>query len=77
MDSLMMARMLLFQELRENTFDVIFSAAPFSIKDLNTWLLIKFTPDQQVKSPFSQDSQLKVEASKVVLDWEKWKEIVC
>lgn len=49
MDFHMMERMLLFQELQVNTSNVIFSVVQYFIRDLNTWLLIKFTPDQQEK----------------------------
>lgn len=73
----MMERMLLFRELQVNTSNVIFSVVQYFIRDLNTWLLIKFMPDQQEKLLFLPDNQLKVEANKEVLDWEKWKEIVC
>lgn len=77
MDFHMMERMLLFRELQVNTSNVIFSVVQYFIRDLNTWLLIKFMPDQQEKLLFLPDNQLKVEANKEVLDWEKWKEIVC
>lgn len=77
MDFHMMERMLLFPELQVNTSNVIFSVVQYFIRDLNTWLLIKFMPDQQEKLLFLPDNQLKVEANKEVLDWEKWKEIVC
>lgn len=49
MDFHMMERMLLFQELQVNTSNVIFSVVQYFIRDLNTWLLIKFMPDQQEK----------------------------
>ena len=72
----MTERMLLYQERQDNTLNATSSVVRFSIRDSSTWLLTKFMQGQQGKLLFLQGNLLKVEVSRVVLDWEKWREIV-